>query len=1402
MSLAELLNKERRASPVLVLLFIVAAGAMLGQAGVVAPERSALVAATASSDNSDDITSEAPKDCSAAINKAVAKQTKNDGPATSKAPAGFDAGTLDACYGAARKEGAQPDQNTKKYTADDYECVGRSGYASFTSGIVTLITVAEPTLKTAGKCSVKICNGEECSEAKQYDGVKASSLGGGGPLPPDSSNVSGNTADLQRQLEDLKAKQPDLESAYQTAQTDYENCSSGWCSDETRALDEARKNYSSNLTTQQELAKQIETFGSQQSLTPTTPTTPTASVWNAGAEPVPLGQLSDKLIGFGGLPASGFTQASPEYTALTGLSHQVSESTFTGANSWWNTDQMFQNVPTANTPDSFTAASWDNARPLQMADLPQSYQLPMSGPTSFIQTASLAGLEPTVQSLSGGWDTSGFKNISDATWKAGANDAAALANFKPDTIMFNDGNLDKVVGNMRSEFGATPEFRTDSQAVFRNDDGMTFVQTDVGDGKVAQTAYSPLDTAGFQSQDALLADARERAIDANIGDGGYNEFEAALDAQERNVASNAPNLGADILPSQFTGHADWTYEGGDPKPAYDGYLADNWAAEGFGEKRQNDPITPDANDPSLDLNAPQTQVASTPDAFEGGPATDPNFNFDEARGDAEQRIARVDDDLKRADAAAAEYGIDPLTDSGRKDLIQQKVTAQAELDGILAQEKRLAELKASQTTAVAPVDDPWSKPAGSVADVGKNNYCLTVECEYKRTLAPTADHGDTDFMGSKTPLSYSERTTLESLRQAELFDQNSLSATERSELALLESREGISPTQTANPNDPSLDGGGVSAAELRKIANTTGVRAAELERSARETLAGCGAVGCTQEVSAQAREAQRQAELLRAQEAELRKAAASQTPAADPCKISAASCQKAPPQPPLPPERPQNIPETPPAGQQSSGGFGQQFMQGLLGGLAQGLLKAMGQQNQPQGPACPTDTQGMQQYQLQYQQQLQQYQYQMQQYQYQQQMAQYQAQAYGISPYMTNSSIYGQGYYGLSTPTGYGSIGGYSTYPPQPPVPCSPSSGGGTGGTGTGQCGTFPPKPDDSSCSGGSWRITTTSALPTSPACPVWQCVRDGGGGTMPAAEISCEPKTAEEGATIAISFKCTNATESRSIGFNAGGAHSGSVNQKLENVPDGVKSVRYGIACINGANSTTTECAVEVARPRITLTASPKTVQPGQTSTIGWVTTDMRSCTISSPDQADFTARNASATSTSGVATTSPISRLTRFELECETLTGGERVATTSVDIAATSSAASISSTIDGSSGVPYGATTTIQWKFNLNSGVNGTAVALYLYDVGAGRTLSLIGGRLIASSSYLWVLPEQTDVCTGDGLSVCPNELVAGNSYAILAELYRPEDADLSRNPDPDEPKKEVLDHAFTPAPFRFGI
>ncbi|HEY4524834.1 MAG TPA: hypothetical protein VJL39_00540, partial [Candidatus Paceibacterota bacterium] len=1089
--------------------------------------------------------------------------------------------------------------------------------------------------------------------------------------------------------------------------------------------------------------------------------------------------------GFGGLPASGFTQASPEYTALTGLSHQVSESTFTGANSWWNTDQMFQNVPTANTPDSFTAASWDNARPLQMADLPQSYQLPMSGPTSFIQTASLAGLEPSVQSLSGGWDTSGFKNISDATWKAGADQgilSTPIAELPKGVYTVNDASGHAITIDKNSDFSA----RVSSGGFERNFD----LQSDFQGG----------------AANATVGDVVERALP---GAGGYNEFEAGLDAQQNatpaslpNVAANAPNLGADILPSQFTGHADWTYEGGDPKPAYDGYLADNWAAEGFGEKRQNDPITPDANDPSLDLNAPQTQVASTPDAFEGGPATDPNFNFDEARGDAEQRIARVDDDLKRADAAAAEYGIDPLTDSGRKDLIQQKVTAQAELDGILAQEKRLAELKASQTTAVAPVDDPWSKPAGSVADVGKNNYCLTVECEYKRTLAPTADHGDTDFMGSKTPLSYSERTTLESLRQAELFDQNSLSATERSELALLESREGISPTQTANPNDPSLDGGGVSAAELRKIANTTGVRAAELERSARETLAGCGAVGCTQEVSAQAREAQRQAELLRAQEAELRKAAASQTPAADPCKISAASCQKAPPQTPIPQPRPQNIPETPPAGQQSSGGFGQQFMQGLLGGLAQGLLKAMGQQNQPQGPACPTDTQGMQQYQLQYQQQLQQYQYQMQQYQYQQQMAQYQAQAYGISPYMTNSSIYGQGYYGLSTPTGYGSIGGYSTYPPQPPVPCSPSSGGGTGGTGTGQCGTFPPKPDDSSCSGGSWRITTTSALPTSPACPVWQCVRDGGGGTMPAAEISCEPKTAEEGATIAISFKCTNATESRSIGFNAGGAHSGSVNQKLENVPDGVKSVRYGIACINGANSTTTECAVEVVRPRITLTASPKTVQPGQTSTIGWVTTDMRSCTISSPDQADFTARNASATSTSGVATTSPISRLTRFELECETQTGDERIATTSVDIAATSSAGSASSTIDGTSGVPYGATTTIQWKFNLNSGVNGTAVALYLYDVGAGRTLSLIGGRLIASSSYLWVLPEQTDVCTGDGLSVCPNELVAGNSYAILAELYRPEDADLSRNPDPDEPKKEVLDHAFTPAPFRFGI
>jgi hypothetical protein len=79
----------------------------------------------------------------------------------------------------------------------------------------------------------------------------------------------------------------------------------------------------------------------------------------------------------------------------------------------------------------------------------------------------------------------------------------------------------------------------------------------------------------------------------------------------------------------------------------------------------------------------------------------------------------------------------------------------------------------------------------------------------------------------------------------------------------------------------------------------------------------------------------------------------------------------------------------------------------------------------------------------------------------------------------------------------------------------------------------------------------------------------------------------------------------------------------------------------------------------------NPKIVKSGDSALIGWVTAGMQSCVVSSPDDHDFTGRNANNTSPSGAATTSPITATSNYRLDCTTLAGGTKTATTTVSIA-----------------------------------------------------------------------------------------------------------------------------------------
>jgi len=319
----------------------------------------------------------------------------------------------------------------------------------------------------------------------------------------------------------------------------------------------------------------------------------------------------------------------------------------------------------------------------------------------------------------------------------------------------------------------------------------------------------------------------------------------------------------------------------------------------------------------------------------------------------------------------------------------------------------------------------------------------------------------------------------------------------------------------------------------------------------------------------------------------------------------------------------------------SSGGGG-----GALDGIMKALGQALAQAMQPKPPtqppvACPTDPNAFQQFQQQYQSQMQQYNYQLQLYQQQQQQRQ----------------LLGQ--LGVGDP--------YAPQPPspQPPQQCTPSS--------QSQCQQQIPQPSPVSCTVGNWMPQYSGS------CVVtWHCVPDPNKapGPKPEAKISCEPSIADIGMTIAISYTCTNAKTSEGEGFSTDDKLSGSAEVVLAASSTDAKSREYGITC-EGEDEKTKEkltssaqCRVEIAKQSMVLVANPQQVVAGETSSIGWITTGMKSCAVSSPDMPDFTAANASNTSVNGMTTTDKIYRKTEVILKCESASGVTKSVTTTINV------------------------------------------------------------------------------------------------------------------------------------------
>jgi hypothetical protein len=425
-------------------------------------------------------------------------------------------------------------------------------------------------------------------------------------------------------------------------------------------------------------------------------------------------------------------------------------------------------------------------------------------------------------------------------------------------------------------------------------------------------------------------------------------------------------------------------------------------------------------------------------------------------------------------------------------------------------------------------------------------------------------------------------------------------------------------------------------------------------------------------------------------------------------------------------------------------------LSGLMNAIMGGLAKALASPTAATGAACATDPTTYAQQQQQYNTALQQYNTQLQQYQYQQQI----------------SSLTGQ----------------VAPIPPVAPAPCTQTSSSNT----------CPAAPAQPACPAGTAPQPTTSQSSTGYSCTSgWQCVPV----PVPTAQISCQPQVADVGMSIAISYSCGGATGSTGQGFDSQNQTSGSTTTVITTPPAGATAANYGINCTNGTAAGQAQCSVQIDSPSIVLLANPKTVNPGSASTIGWITTSMKSCVVSSPEDAAFTAANASNTSVNGMASTSLLTTPEHIVLDCVTLGGGTREATTTVNIVGqpdistqntTTSTVTVQSSADGGS-VARGDTVNVSW-----SAANppaGAQVALWLYDVRLGQLTALIQIGLDASSTYAWQLPGASDACDATSNVVCGTDLVPGRQYAIEAALYTP-------TSDPTNPT--YLDYNFTPANF----
>jgi hypothetical protein len=203
-------------------------------------------------------------------------------------------------------------------------------------------------------------------------------------------------------------------------------------------------------------------------------------------------------------------------------------------------------------------------------------------------------------------------------------------------------------------------------------------------------------------------------------------------------------------------------------------------------------------------------------------------------------------------------------------------------------------------------------------------------------------------------------------------------------------------------------------------------------------------------------------------------------------------------------------------------------------------------------------------------------------------------------------------------------------------------------------------QPPASSCTSGNWQDTSNGCQTN------WQCVSGTG---QPTAQLSCQPTSATAGMTISLSYACAGgATSASTTGFTIpADSLSGTASDVVQKPTIG-NTVTYGLSCKKDAATASAQCSVRTAGTSIVLIATPEKIQKSEAdevkreSTIGWVTTGMQSCVISSPDLPTWSDSQASITSVAGAVASPALTADTKFVLTCTTLGGTEASSTVKV--------------------------------------------------------------------------------------------------------------------------------------------